>query len=184
MAKDTEKFENTPLPEAGGMTLVELRARQQQARSLLVQLKALFPGLIHYTKDERPRNARRGKILPEEEKAIASILDAAAAAPGSVAPLADKDYGKDGAAFETDLLRTRLEVSSILRETGEEFAELGELLTDTATDIGLKVKPVASAAYELLKPAAKHDEVVSTALSGALDYHHEIARSRKQKEDK
>jgi hypothetical protein len=182
MAKDTSSFDNIALPEYDNLTVNDLRELQKKTRELLRQIQALYPKLYNYTKEERPAKARRGRVVAGEEVAIEGILDAAEVAPGTMSPLANQDLGVDNVKFETSLLFARLEAAVLIRENSDELAGLSQKFGDTSTELGLGVKPVTSAAYELLKPAAKRNSDISTALAPAIDYNHDRS-ARKAKDD-
>jgi hypothetical protein len=183
MAKDTSDFDNIPLPEYNNLTVNDLRELQKKVRDFLKQIQASYPRLVTYTKEERPVKARRGKVVKGEDTAIEAILNAADTSPGTVVHLADQDQGTKKAEFETALLRARLQAAVLLGENSSELGALSQKFDDTSTEIGLGVKPIASAAYESLKPASKRNSEINTKLAPAIDYYQDRVRKKEDPED-
>jgi len=180
MTKATALHAPTDPKTAGARSIDEmpveaLRERVGQARALLAQILALFPGLVMLT--EADRRDSDGRVRGDDERdALSAVLDAVDERPEVFACLADKDHGVDDGRVETELLRERLERQECRSDLGDVLAPLTQAVEDTALVQGERCKPVILAAYQIARPVAKHDPALRTKLAPAVDYYSAIAR--------
>jgi hypothetical protein len=179
MPKPVHEYAEVALPELEGLTLNQTLALLANFRTTAAQLRALFAfPLTRYTTEERPQQAAAASFRHGEEAAFHSVLDAIDAAPQLVASLNDKDQGVDDSSFETDLLRSRVEVAKLFAQMSEELSQLSQDLRDTSFELGCLARPSASHAYGILKSAAQHDARVRALLSTAIDFYRASSRRR------
>jgi hypothetical protein len=157
------------------MTIDELKKRVAKGKALIAELKALFPGLVVMTGEDRLHT--EGRMKSHEPAAFAAVYDAADAKPEIFASLADKDDGVDPTKFETDLLRARLERRNLVSEIATDAERLATAFGDTVLELGARVAPVSRAAYKLGKVVAETDAQLRTLLAPAIDAY---ARPRKR----
>jgi hypothetical protein len=160
-----------------------LRARQKEIFDLLDQIDAKMRGAVELDEAARERAQRlRGRA---EKEAIESILDYADARPESFAHFADRDRGHDPGAFETALLRDRLEGALIMAEIVDRLDSTRQKVSDSSIYLTSLVKPVALAAFEVARPLARIDKKNGEKLSSALNFYGAIdrggAKARAQK---
>jgi hypothetical protein len=171
MPKDPSSYEALPIPELGGLTLLQARSIATTVRSTIDTLKQSFSApLVQYTTDERSTKAAQAGFSDEEELAFQATLDAADAGKGYLSDLADLDHGQDPAVFEVDLQRARLDTYKVLRATGEEVLKFGYGLIDTAISTALLARDVESNAYDLLKGLSRYNPTIKSLLAPALDF--------------
>jgi hypothetical protein len=151
------------------VTVAELTKRVAHAKSLIAQVRALFPEAHALPKDDRRRS--QGKMGEEESKALRSVVDAVDAEPAVFASLADEDEGHDPEKVETDLLRDRFERHDLYSSVADELTAAAGVFSDSALDVGSLVKPVTLAAYEIAKPVSKRHPVIREKIAPALDYY-------------
>jgi hypothetical protein len=151
------------------LTVAELRKRFVEGKTLLADLRALFPEAHAVAKDDRLRS--QGKMSTMESRALRGVVDAIDAEPAIFASLADEDEGHDPDRVETDLLRDRFDRHDLYAEVATELEALAGVFSDTALAIGAQVKPVTLAAYEIAKPISKRHPKIREKIAPTLDYY-------------
>lgn len=182
MPKTRDELKDIQLAEIG-MTLEELEQKTEESLRLLAQIKAIHkPYSRKYLPGDRALAYAQGLVHSQEEfEALDATLTTAEENPGNVHTLAKKDAGSNPATFETTLIYARLEAVKRIQAVGETTLALANLLLDTAAAIGENAKPVAQAAYQILKPVAETDEKIQTSLEPAITFHKSKAANRKKK---
>jgi len=151
------------------ITVDELNRRAAKARTLLAEIRALFPEAHGLAKDDR--RLSQGKMGADEAEALRGVVDAMELSPGVFDSLADEDEGHDPTKLETALLRDRLDRHGIYSSLATEVEEVASVLSDTALAMGALVKPVALAGYEIAKPISKRNDAVRGKIAKALNFY-------------
>ena len=151
------------------LTVDELRQRALKGRTLLGEIRALFPEAHGLAKDDR--RLSQGKMGADEAAALRGVVDAMDLQPAAFDSLADDDEGHDPNKLETALLRDRFDRHEIYASLAGEIEEATKVFSDTALAMGALVKPVALAGYEIAKPISKRDDAIRGKLAKALDFY-------------
>ncbi len=95
---------------------------------------------------------------------------ASVARPELVVSLADMDNGVDPTTFETDLIRSRIDLSMALTPLSASISQLASNVNDTVLYLNDLTKQPVLEAYAIFKAVAKTDLSVKTAVTPALDF--------------
>jgi len=161
--------------EVANIPASDLKAQIDKARAHLAAIDGLLPGLVSLDHDGRLHSG--GRLRDGEADALDAVIDTVALDPAPYAFLADRDGGLDPKELEVDLLRDRLAHVEVLRAFAAEVRELADHLSDTALDLGARVRPVLLSAYKVARVAAEGDATVRTRLARAVDFYGAIGRS-------
>jgi hypothetical protein len=157
------------------LSIAELKARKARALELIAELRALVPGTVTLTEDERRHSL--GRLRDGEHDALRLVLDVVDSAPKYFESLADEDEGHEPGRFETNLLRDRLARREILAEIQQAIEPVATGLADTVLHLGGQVRPAVLAAYRIAKTVSRTDRKLRSALSGAIDFYSAPARA-------
>ena len=138
------------------LTVDELKQRALKAKSLLEEIRALFPEAHGLAKDDRRRS--QGKMGVDEAEALRGVVDAMDLQPAVFDSLADEDEGHDPNKLEPALLRDRFDRHGIYASLAAEVEAVGNLLSDTALAMGALVKPIS-----------KRNDAIRGVIAKALD---------------
>jgi len=169
------------------LTTAELEEREKKIAELVAEIRALLPGLVSLTTDDRIHST--GKLRTGEDVALTAIVETIAADESPYKALADKDAGHDPNVFETKLLGARLGHLKVMHSIATLVGKLSDDVSDTALHIGEQVRPPLLLAYSIARPLAQASDRIKTLLQPALDFYAAIARQsaetrRKSKEAK
>lgn len=156
------------------MSLKDFAKNIVKVEEHLAAIAALLPGLVGLTPDGRQSAAR---FRAGEADALRSVLDAADSQPPLFASLANQDSGVDPRAFETALLRDRLQRAAMLAKLANAFAPVTEGLADTVLHLGNLSKPVLLVAYNIAKIHAKVDGALANVIRPAMEFYAKITRA-------
>lgn len=156
------------------MPLAQLRENVPAAIAHLEAAKALLPGLLTLTAEDR--KGSNGKFKAGETHGFYSLIDLAIAKPQYFDGLADKDQGVDPNRFEAELVRDRLERRDLLAQFADPAEEASTMANDSVLHLGELTKPVLGEAYGIAKTLARNNVQVRSAIAGLIDYYAGIAR--------
>jgi hypothetical protein len=145
------------------------------AITALAQIMALLPGLVSLPEAER--KVIGGRFRDGEAQALLTVLDECAARPELVVSLADMDNGVDPTTFETSLISERIQLAMLLTPLSATLTQLASNLNDTVLYLNDLTKQPTLEAYAILKAVAKTDLSVKTAITPALDFYANIAKT-------
>ena len=151
------------------LTVDELKQRALKAKTLLGEIRALFPEAHGLAKDDR--RLSQGKMGADEAAALRGVVDAMDLQPAAFDSLADDDEGHDPNKLETALLRDRFDRHEIYASLAAEIDAAANVFSDTALAMGALVKPVALAGYEIAKPISKRNDAIRGKIAKALDFY-------------
>ena len=151
------------------LTVDELKQRALKAKTLLGEIRALFPEAHGLAKDDR--RLSQGKMGADEAEALRGVVDAMDVQPAAFDSLADDDEGHDPNKLETALLRDRFDRHEIYASLAVELEEVTRVFSDTALAVGALVKPVALAGYAIAKPISKRNDAIRGKIAKALDFY-------------
>jgi hypothetical protein len=163
-----------PAETVFNMPIEKLRTNVAAAMDYLDQIKALLPGMLTLTNEDR-RNSS-GKFRDGETRGFYDLIQFAIANPQYFDGLADRDQGQDPTRFEPELIRDRLERRDLLAQFAPPAEELGIKANDSVLHLGDLTKPVLSAAYGIARVLAKHNEVVRSSIAKLIDFYGGVAR--------
>jgi hypothetical protein len=173
---DTTLYENIKIPELGGLTLVELRKKIEELKSLTKTIRGIFSfTLKRYTSEERQARGLRASFREGELDAFHATLDGADLKPEFVADLADEDGGSDPSLLETPLLRARVAAYLLLYPAAEQLVEIASDLRDTATESGYLGKFLFNEIYGILKTMSARNDLLRSTMAKAINFFRSIA---------
>jgi hypothetical protein len=146
-----------------------LEKHAAEARTLIANLRALFPDAHAMAADDRRRSL--GRVGDGESRVLQTLVDAMELRPALFAVLADEDDGDDPEALETSLIRKRFAMRDTYAALAAELHALAAVLEDEALAQGALALPVTRAAYEIAKPVSRRDAALREKIAPALDYY-------------
>lgn len=161
------------------MTPEQAAAAKVQIAEHIKAIRALLPGLVQFTQDERTHS--EGRLRVGEDVALTAVLNSVDQVPAAFASLADRDDGLDSDLFETSLLRRRLATRRELAEVAQWTEQLATDLSDALLHLGELVRPVTLQAYGIARTLAKTDAKVRDALVPATDFFSDMTRAARRK---
>ena len=162
----TDKLDSVPVGK--------LREITDEILSAINNFGKILPEL--FDMPDEWRTVSEGNFRENETEILQSVLKVAEEHPQYFGALAKKDKGQDPGELETDLLRQRIQRRDLYKQLARAFEPLAIRLNDTALYEGENSRSVALRIYSIAKSMAKHDDVLRSKLSQALDFYKEPAR--------
>lgn len=165
--------------EGGVLTVVTLTpatlaARVAQLRASSSQAVTLLPGLQSLPEAERQS---LGAYLREgESAAITAVFQTAMVRADLRGVIARKEGEATEGKVDFASLGGQVAKADALDELAAHYRSLAQRCADTATVLRAEARDVASDAYEILRPFARHDPAIRTALQPAIDFYAKIGR--------
>ena len=165
---------SAPAGDIFTMPIATLNQNVAQALALIEQAKALLPGLLLLSSDERRHT--NGHYRDGEAEALQPLTDLAKKKPALFESLADEDAGSDPTKFEPDLIGDRLARVLALTPIVEATEALSQLASDSNLHLGEQTRPVLLSMYDIAKPPARRDASVMTFVAPAMTFYAKTAR--------
>ena len=153
------------------LPVAELEKRVREVAKLIGTARELLPGLVPLAEEERPHKVR---LRDGEDAALEAILRAAEVRPAAFESLGDRDGGKDPDAFETSVLRDRLQMRAALATLNQSLAPFAQAVADGVLTLGDAAREPIRLAYKIAGGLRATDGKLREALQPATEYYGSI----------
>jgi hypothetical protein len=151
------------------LEVFQVRAAEVEAAAdaFVSKVDECLPGLVTMTKDQRRRAPR---LRDGEHDMMLKVLQVVDLKPALFESLADQDEGMDPRAFESMLLRDRIEKHRLFSRIAEKLSPLGGKLSDSTLYTATKFRDALYAAYRIAKTHAETDRRINDVLAPVIDF--------------
>ena len=169
-----DKKKPTPTQDVYTISIDELKSRVAKALDSIQQIREQFHGTPNFTSDDRTHS--NGHWHKGEPAALLPVLNVTDVIPGLFNSLASDDEGNDPNAFESELIKDRVERAAVIEPLDAALDSFAHTIRDFSLDLGEKTRPVMLAAYKLAKPHVKHNPKVRDILATTVDFFSKLAQ--------
>ena len=165
--------------EGAALTVVTLSpdalvTRIAQLRAMSNQTAVMLPGLQALPEGER--KALGAYLREGESAAITAVFQTVEVRADLRSVIARKGGEATEGAVDIAALGGQVAKANALDELAAHYKALAQRCADTAMVLRAEARDVASDAYEILRPFARHDPAIRTALQPAIDFYAKIGR--------